>query len=1399
MQDIKIKSQKTGQIYKFKTERDISDPAVLEEVLGNARALAGQLDEAFIARTSSSTPSGPKPTQPFEPQQPAPEYEDASSTSGSEYGDITSTPEQKQSMLASAIDAIKSAPSNAMRQFNSISTSYSDTASDKKADGVLDAVGSSLADTLRIQQGMVRGDVNSLLREENAIGSRRDEMSEAIENAGLKLAGGETIPEWMKYAILGGTTLGSVAVGSIPTMFEGGTMALGGAGARLGLMKAMKKGGKGAAFLKKNLPHDYNVLNEIAKRDALRAEYPMKIGDDILESARKKPAPTAPDGSGTTQSPSFPENAGVPVKQSVGAEPSAGPSRMELLEAAKKRFDDAAAAKVALPKDASMIEKTKVENDLVDAGNEYYSLKKKVENEIGGEKVEPVVSPENGAQPVVEGQPPVSPPPASAPEVPVDPARHRSRFLDSRLRDAGLTREMFNKLSSSEQAYYIERARNDAVIAEARGKIGEGELGLSEVEKIAQSRDIDSDKDVLYSSALYDHYRALSKTAADEEAIARKAGNIALADAKKILVDTYENKAVTVVNNLYEKALEAGRTVQAFHAWNRMGVRGVDYAMNKRLNEYAETQADPKAYLEAMQPLRQQILKHAEEAQKMPDGLARDMEFFKINQQVHSLTPDRIPEVIVSMWKSWILTAVKTHLSNVYSNAILGPNEMLSEAHGAIIDAAVGFFTNKRALTMPQVGKFVEGIGIGAKRALDTLRTGRDMRLNAGAHADTGMFRNRGINLGPGKYRKLIGDIMSMPYRFLSAEDQVHYWAKYNESLANIMKAEALTEATKRKLTGKARAIFVKKYIKENTASPEAIDQATLEAEQATVQNKTMLSSLVLKGKKGLRDSGRKSGELAYRKGGIKATKRAIDTGGDLAVMVSDFVMPFVTTPSAMLSQAYNYSPLGAPTCTFKQILFKILKKQPIDQRELSMAWGRSIVGTEQQFLIGYAQGYMHNTLHYDKSERTKAYAEATGRGYNSWKIGGNMTMQSLAFGSTGMVAEIGAYIAEKQVKENMTFGEALLAMPLDAPAAMMQVMSQQSMVTGITKAIEASGSFDKRAAPYFGNFVATAIPSFVGALALFGDPYKRNVTSSSNPNLKTVLYDAPKKALTARTPILRNTLPPVRSSYGWEVQNKPVFPLMPQKFKKEHPMMADVINKAYGLVDPLNTQELQHTKDPVMIEQQKLYDQGINAMPVKLENSYVLNGKKINLSAEEHEELVQGIGRSVYATHRELIQSSLWERLTPYEKKDFLDKAYENVAQIYKYQFAARKGEVAGGHEYEKMLQIAKIAERSKVASGKLKELALFSSLNGKKNYAAVAGKSIADIQGLADYLSSTKRLIKDELNRLYPKGLNGKFDPNGAPVHDLPEQRMAPAFQKYYNTVGKHLDISKLFNQRD
>lgn len=606
---------------------------------------------------------------------------------------------------------------------------------------------------------------------------------------------------------------------------------------------------------------------------------------------------------------------------------------------------------------------------------------------------------------------------------------------------------------------------------------------------------------------------------------------------------SFYDKAAEITTTIAKKLTDQGRSVQAASILGRQTPEGqIRFAARtiQKYNEGVETAVGGLGGLRKKVPEltgRQfrELLDKARKIQSMPQGIGKSIAFKKLQDEISDLIPSSWYKKAINIWKAGLLTGVKTTGLNVSSTLFHGVSEIGKEVPAVAVDKVASLFTKERTIAFTLRG-IKEGVPEGFTKGLRYMTTGFDER-NIAAKLDW-----RRVNFGKGKIAKALRTYEEFIFHLMGAEDQPFYYGAKARSIAS----QAIAQAKTKKLKG----IELKKFVDDLMKNPtsDMITNATNDAEIAIFQNQTVL------------------GDLA----------RSIQKipGGEV-------VVPFGRTPSAVIMQVFNYSPLG-----IVKTIVETIGKGRFNQRAFSQGLGRGITGSGIIY-IGM-QLFKNGLIETDrpKTERERKQWELEGRKANAFKTPDGKWRSALVLGPAGMLLVMGGNL-QKAIDSEGSFAAALP----QAGAATAKSFTEQTFLTGINQFSKAINDPKRYALPVISRLVGSTIPTIISDVARSADPLERRTGA------KTEGFVSPLKS---RVPGLRQTLEPRIDVLG--------YPLLRTG------------NALETMIDPTRPTKI---KSSDLIEElRRLFDAGFSSTPTDFadEKKYtnVLTGEQITSLQEK-------------------------------------------------------------------------------------------------------------------------------------------------------------------------------------
>lgn len=635
------------------------------------------------------------------------------------------------------------------------------------------------------------------------------------------------------------------------------------------------------------------------------------------------------------------------------------------------------------------------------------------------------------------------------------------------------------------------------------------------------------------------------------------------------------DEAASLANDTAKRLTQLGRDVQAASILTKLTPEGQVRFAAREIQKY--NYDNPYSKIPELSAEDAKIISDKmREVQKLPEGSRdRAKAFFEVQEFVRKKIPTKkLYRKITNVWKAGLLTGFKTSGLNIASNLAHTLAEGTKQAPAAIVDSVASLFTGKRTTTFTLRGTG-KGTKEGFEKGWDYLKTGFDER-NIGEKLDY----NR-VNFGKGPVAKAFQVYTDTVFKTIGAQDQVFYYGAASRSLMD----QALAAGKNKGLKGKELRDFAYDLVK--NPDEEMIRYATLDAATAVFQNQTGL------------------GRVA------KAVQNIPGVG--------QFIVPFAQTPSAVVTQIINYSPVG-----IVKTIIENIGKGRFDQRLFSQGLGRGIVGAAP-LVIGaelYKNGMV--SLDYPKGdERQQELDKERGIAYNSIKMGDTWN-SAMTLGPVGNLLLIGAHF-QKGIEEEGSSAKAAVSAGLGAASS----LTQQTFMTGVNQFVNAVSDPKQYLGNYLPNLAASGIPTIVSDVARAGDPKERVTTPGLNP--QSFITKAQ-----ARTPVLREDLQPSVTAYG-----------------TQDPRASGPIDTMFN---PTRPSEIRET--PLTQELTRLTDSGYRVAPTKI-------GEKAgykSLTPEQNTQLLETVGTLVKEKLEKLVENEKYQALSDEKKAETIEKFVEKA-----------------------------------------------------------------------------------------------------------------------------------------
>ncbi len=543
----------------------------------------------------------------------------------------------------------------------------------------------------------------------------------------------------------------------------------------------------------------------------------------------------------------------------------------------------------------------------------------------------------------------------------------------------------------------------------------------------------------------------LALTGSDDAAVAtasellKKYADDAAETTDEALKASLYDKAAEIANTLAPKLTEQGRAIQAASILGRLTPEGQVRFAAREIQRFNETTDAVKGGLLGVQKKipeltgeqAKEITDKMKAIEKMEDGVEKAMEFQKLQNYIQDLVPTPLMKKITTVWKAGLLTGLKTHGVNIFSNLSHGITEVVKDVPATVVDKAASLFTGKRTKALTVRGT-ASGVKEGFEKGIRYLKTGFDER-NIAQKMDY-----KRVNFGKGPVGKAFKGYTEAVFRTLGASDQPFYYGALSRSLMDQATAQGINQGLK----GKALKDFAYSLVEGPT--DEMMRYAVADATTAVFQNKTRL------------------GEAASKVQEIP--------------VVGEIVLPFGRTPSAVAMQIVNYSPVG-----IAKTIIENIGKGKFDQRAFSQGIGRGLTGTAIIAIgVELAKKGLVSLDYPLGDEREQGLQQAEGMKNNAIKIGDKWRSPAV-LGPAGNLLLLGGQF-HKYLKESGSPSKAFT----QAAFSGLDAFTEGTFLEGMKNALNAITDRERYAKSYFPNLLASLVPTIVSDVARATDPLER-------------------------------------------------------------------------------------------------------------------------------------------------------------------------------------------------------------------------------------------------------------------------------------------------------------------
>lgn len=665
---------------------------------------------------------------------------------------------------------------------------------------------------------------------------------------------------------------------------------------------------------------------------------------------------------------------------------------------------------------------------------------------------------------------------------------------------------------------------------------------------------------------------------------------------------------------------QAGQAVQAFALLNRMTPQGQVTYIQRSINKINKKLEDKynkslfKGNRELQQfnftPEMQQEILNADGKAELESAI--DDVYRQLGQQVSKSATEKI-----DAWRYFsMLGNPRTHIRNIIGNkAMEGLQGIKNKVAGAIEDAVLGNQDVEHTHTLRRASK--ETIAF-AKNDINNVKL--ELGLEDNKYNSQSMISKYQNTFENKTLQKTFGKLMDFNDTMLEKEDGWGLKSNYVKSLSNYLTANNIdVNNISDKQLQKARNFAIK------------------EAQESTFHQDCYLASAL---------NTLENKNLAY-KIGIGA------------------VLPFKKTPMNITKTALEYNPIGlAKTITYDGIQ---LRKGNITVNQYIDNMSKGLTGTGVA-LLGFALA-QSGIIKASGGDDDKKEDFEEGQGKQSYSITiGNHTYSLDWLAPTGIPLFVGAELyslanqkaggtEEKGASANQLFKSATNI--LNAGATSANPLSEMSMISGLTSALQSYGKDNKALENMFLNagksYINQFVPTSLGQVAKTLDTKERSTTSTaSDPLAKNV--DSLANQVKSKIPGLRETLPTKTDTWGNEVNQE-----------------GNVTQRFWNnAIAPWNTRQV--TTNETDSKLSKLYDETGNSSVLpknSINKTLTIDKQKYRLSNDEYSRLKKMYGETNYNILSDLMKSESFQSLDNDQKSKAVEKVYSYSQALVKSQYA--------------------------------------------------------------------------------------------------------------------------------
>lgn len=655
---------------------------------------------------------------------------------------------------------------------------------------------------------------------------------------------------------------------------------------------------------------------------------------------------------------------------------------------------------------------------------------------------------------------------------------------------------------------------------------------------------------------------------------------------------------------------QVGRAVQAMSMIKRMTPDGqllyIQRVVNKANRNLENTKRTER--FDFTQEMQQTIVNstNQEELSKNVNKVLKEL-----GEQVPKSTLEQLNE-----WRYFsMLASPRTHIRNILGNTTMGTMQLMKNKVAGVIETIYSKF-NKNAERTHSVKGATKEVKNFAKN--DIKNVAEVLGLETNKYADS-TVKIPQKTFKSDKMNKTVGRLMEMNSNLLTAEDGIGLKAGYVRAFSDYVTANNfdVNNMTTEQLNK------TRNYAVEQAKLATFHQYNSIASAINTIENKNLATKLIVGG-----------------------------------------ILPFKQTPMNIATTGWNYSPAGLATTLTKGV--HDLRTGKINANQFIDNLSQGLTGTGIA-LLGYALT-SGGILKASGNDDNEDYENAQGKQSYAITIGDNTySLDWLA--PVGIPLFIGSelyQIASDKTNKNGTMAEnenkvfQSATNILDAMANAMNPMSEMSMISGLTSALQSYSQGDTQFLAKIGvnaiqSYATQFVPTALGQVAKTLDTKERS-TSSTQQGVLPKAFDTAKNQIMSKIPGVRNLLPVATDVWGNE--------------KKQS---SNILGRAIlNSLVPATVKKV--TTNEVDKEIERLYDSTGEKSSIPdtyINKKLTIDGKYYRLSNEEYSYYKKNYGSLSYDLISKVINSSSYKNLTDEQKNKALASVYEFVNAFNKDDYA--------------------------------------------------------------------------------------------------------------------------------